>query len=370
MEIRLDFLNYLNHDVSLKIMTCLDDLCDIVRASSVSRDWLHFVIDNGLAKNLCLRMFPQLSKVDHVVEHCCIAQNPQLEAGSSNMEWETLKKEHRVYAFLARGCMSFAESKGCITEAIMASSTDNYPDESIENTLEELDRVGWRPSYWSSKGQSKPEVPETLTYKLVADLCVVTEIRIKPFRAYFQLGSPIYSAKSVLFRMGHLKSDVDNFMDESFPDSLGDDFVWTYTSEEFPMAQEDSLQIFKLPEPILCIGGILQIELRGRVQRQEMDELFYICVAHVQVVGRPLSPPFGIDILEPSENFVLKALSYTQPSLPQETRQDGSAESLDRHVQQPLQQMIDYLRENVVDIGILDYEFEGEDGGESDEEFL
>ncbi|GLT96849.1 hypothetical protein SLE2022_144440 [Rubroshorea leprosula] len=35
----LDFLNYLNHDVSLKIMTFLDDLFDIVRASSVSCDW-------------------------------------------------------------------------------------------------------------------------------------------------------------------------------------------------------------------------------------------------------------------------------------------------------------------------------------------
>ncbi|GLU00604.1 hypothetical protein SLE2022_179570 [Rubroshorea leprosula] len=353
MEAGLDFLNYLDENLSLKIMTCLDDPSDIVRAASVSHNWLHFVIDNGLAKKLCLRMFPRLSRVDHVVEHCCVARNPQVEAGSSNMEWETLKKEHRVYAFLARGCMSFAESKDCITEAIMASSTDRYPDESIYNTLEELDRVGWRPSYWSSKGQSNPAVPETLTYKLVADLCVITEIRIKPYEASFQLGSPIYSARSVLFRMGH---------------SLCDDFVWTYTSEEFPMDQESNLQSFKLPEPVLCIGGILQIELRGRVQTQRSDGLFYICVGHVQVVGRPLSP-FGIEILEPSEKFVLKALSYTQPTLPEETREDGSAQGLDWHMR-PFQQMIDYLPGNVVDLDIWEYEFEGEGGGEPDEEFL
>lgn len=40
--------------------------------------------------------------------------------------------------------------------------------------------------------------------------------------------------------------------------------------------QENCLQAFKLPEPVLGIGGILQVELLGRVQRQEMDELYYI----------------------------------------------------------------------------------------------
>ncbi|GLU00603.1 hypothetical protein SLE2022_179560 [Rubroshorea leprosula] len=278
METGLDFLNYLNRDLSLKIMTCLDDLSDIVHASSVSLDWLHFAIDNRLAKNLCLRKFPQLSRVDHV-EDCRIARNLQVEAGSGNME-----------------------SEDCITEAIMASSTDRYPLESIENTLEEFDGVAWRPSYWSSEGQINPAVPETLTYKLVADLCVITEIRIRPFQANFEPGSPIYSARSVRFRMGH---------------SLGDNYVWTYTSDEFPMVQEAHLQSFMLPEPVLCIGGILQIELRGRVQAPpppQGDGLFYICVEHVQVVGRPLSS-FGIEILEDSEKFVLKALSCTPPSL-------------------------------------------------------
>lgn len=40
--------------------------------------------------------------------------------------------------------------------------------------------------------------------------------------------------------------------------------------------QESCLQKFMLPEPVLCIGGILQIELLGRVQTQEMDGLYYI----------------------------------------------------------------------------------------------
>lgn len=48
------------------------------------------------------------------------------------------------------------------------------------------------------------------------------------------------------------------------------------TVDFFLRKQENCLQNFRLPEPVLCIGGILQIELLGRVQRQEMDNLYYI----------------------------------------------------------------------------------------------
>ncbi|GKV13053.1 hypothetical protein SLEP1_g24127 [Rubroshorea leprosula] len=181
MGTELDFLSYLGYDMSVKIFTRLDDPSDIARVSCVSHSWRDFVIANGLAKHLCLRMFPQLSGVDHVVEPASMAES-LVAVGSSNMEWETLKKEHRAYAFLARGFMSFPEEEKCISEAIIASSTDRLPWESIDNTLEQNDIVGGRDSYWSSKGYSNPAVPETLTYKLVADLCVVTEIKIKPFK--------------------------------------------------------------------------------------------------------------------------------------------------------------------------------------------
>ncbi|GKU88261.1 hypothetical protein SLEP1_g2543 [Rubroshorea leprosula] len=288
-----DGSNGLNHDVLLEITTRLDDPSDIGSVFSAVPGLLNGAIDNHFAKTWCLKKFPQLSRVDHVVEDCCIPRKLQVEAGSGNMERETLKGEHRVYSLLARGCMSSAELKDCIARAIMASSTDHYPLESIENTLEE--GVAWRPSYWSSEGQISPAVPETLTYKLVADLCVITEIRIRPFQANFEPGSPIFSAKSVLFRMGH---------------SLGDDYVWTYISEQFPMDQVSSSSSIALIE---------------------MDYYFSVScesVARVQVVGRPLSL-FGVEIREDSEKFVLKALSCTHPPLPEETREDDSAQGLD-----------------------------------------
>ncbi|MBA0714903.1 hypothetical protein Golax_013845 [Gossypium laxum] len=362
MKNGLDFLNLLNCDVSLKILTNLEDPSDLVRFSAVSRSWRQFVIENGLLKHLCRRMFPQLSRVDHVNELCGTAKG-HAEAGSSNfMEWEALKREHRVYAFFARGCLSFA-LRECIYEAIIASSTDNDPEEGIHNTLEPRDRVARRASYWSSKGQSNPAVPETLTYRLCADLCVITEINVRPFQAYFQIGKPIYSANSVRFRMGHVKSCMDNIVKESCQDCGNEKFAWTYTSQEFPMAQENCLQNFRLPEPVLCIGGILQIELLGRVQRQEMDSLYYICVSHVKVVGRPLSPAFGIQTFEHSEKFVLEALSYKQPTSP---AQSSSAPTLQMRVRD-LEQILNLLRGNVVNVLEYGYEWEIEDE-ESDEE--
>jgi len=38
---------------------------------------------------------------------------------------------------------------------------------------------------------------------------------------------------------------------------------------------ENKLQKFKLPEPVLCIGGFLLVELLGRVKKENGNNLFY-----------------------------------------------------------------------------------------------
>ena len=126
-------------------------------------------------------MFPQLSVVESVVEQSKRLRN-RIDIGSCNSaEWENLEREHRAFAFLARQCKTLAGGN-CIAEAVCASSTDNYPFESIVNTLDPGDRVGPRASYWSSKGQRDHTVPETLVYKLCGDFCVITQINIQPFQ--------------------------------------------------------------------------------------------------------------------------------------------------------------------------------------------
>ncbi|KAJ9556432.1 hypothetical protein OSB04_011046 [Centaurea solstitialis] len=302
METRIDFLRWLDTDVVLQILARLDDPADLIRASAVSPYWQKFVISYGLCKQLCKKTFPQLATIAHVIEPSHNPNNPS----DDTSELATRQREHRAYASLFRALTKFPLSF-CITDAVSASSTDNYPEESMINTLDHRDRIVIRTSYWSSKGQDDPEVPETLIYKLSADLCVITEINVAPFQALFQVGFPIYSSRFVRFRMGHPKSssDIDRDFLESQEDA-NDKFVWTYTSQTFPMAQESREQSFKLPEPVLCIGGFLQIELLGRVQKQRADGKYYICVGHVQAIGRQLSPAFSLDISEPPNGISLE----------------------------------------------------------------
>ncbi|KAK6918427.1 hypothetical protein RJ641_016849, partial [Dillenia turbinata] len=319
-EINSDFLNRLEVATWVKILSCMEDPTDLASVCCVSRSWRQFVIVNGLFKQLCLKLFPQLADVAQVMQVSCTTRE-NAEAGTSNSsECEALEMDHRVYASLAR-VLTSSTKEVCIENALFASSTDNYPEESIENTLDPRTIVQRGASYWSSKGQSNPEVPEALTYKLNSDFCVLTEIYIQPFQAYFQAGLPIYSAQAVQFQMGYWTMQTDDESDDmgtpNASNRAADDnlhceqlaekkFTWTYTSQEFPMAQENGLQRFVLPVPILCIGGILRIELLGRVQRQAMDDLFYICVAHVRALGWSISSTFGFEIMKPSGKLLLK----------------------------------------------------------------
>ncbi|KAG2331094.1 hypothetical protein Bca52824_002274 [Brassica carinata] len=327
----MDFVKNLDRDMSLAILSCLDDPSDLVRASAVSRSWRHFVIKQSLSKNLCLKLFHQLTSVDRIIE-------TSNEAGSSSSilmddddDTRVLEREHRVYALLAKGCTS-SPIRSCIADAIVASTTDNLPEESIFNTLDARGRIGYTPSYWSSTGHHNTSVPETLLYKLKGDLCVVTELSIQPLRANFHPGSPIYSSHYVRFRFGHL----DNHSQED-----ENKYVWTHTSQEFPMAQENRLQKFKLPEPVLCIGGYLLVEFLGRVQRCEMDGLYYICVAHVKVMGRSLAKSFGVVDSDISGKFALKVLSYSDPQEVDEKETELGVREIRRRI---LRQFVNFLQ--------------------------
>ncbi|KAF4400788.1 hypothetical protein G4B88_001343 [Cannabis sativa] len=273
-----DFIFWFAEEISMKILTNLDDPSDVVRVSSVSKLWRQFVIEHDICKQLCLKKFPEISgavELNNLIEPVDIG----LRNGT---EFELLKRNHKIFSFLAKA-LSPVITNDCLSTAISASSTDNYPTESIVHTLQPGDRNQNVASYWST---------------------------------YFQHRYPIYSCKAVRFKMGHLRnlgeSDTDFSDNESEDHTLLDDrFVWTYISPEFPMVQESFLQKFELPEPALCVGGYLLVELLGRVQKQEIDDLYYICIAHVQIVGRPLLPTFDVEMHEPSGKCLLKHYSET-----------------------------------------------------------
>ncbi|XP_020592659.1 uncharacterized protein LOC110033094 [Phalaenopsis equestris] len=86
---------------------------------------------------------------------------------------------------------------------------------------------------------------------------------------------------------------------------ISDSKYWTWKIDDH---LENALQSFKLPRPVLCIGGVLQIELLGRVQAQEMDGLYYICVCHVRVLGYPLTPHLDAEVVAAGNEIILKYL--------------------------------------------------------------
>ncbi|XP_057870659.1 F-box protein At4g00755 isoform X4 [Cryptomeria japonica] len=305
-----DLLQQIGADNARSVLQYLETPADLARISAVSRFWRHFVAENQCSRGLCIKLFPEVSRFVCAFE---IGQQVNFEGASLSKvtEWKNIEREHRVYTQLARDLMEPATENNCIQHPISASSTDIFPDESIMYTLHPSAIEDDRPSYWSSQGESNSDVPETLTYRLSSRLCVVHEVKIHPFQAYFQMGLPIYSAKAVRIRLGRTRSStlltsgmLDGMM--SADRSASEDYVWTYISPEFPMQQEDKLQTFRLPKPVLCIGGILQIELLGRVQRQEMDGLYYICVCHARVVGRPLPAAYDFEALDQEEKYILK----------------------------------------------------------------
>lgn len=287
LESRGDLMRKLDDDTAMHLLQYLDTTKDIASASSVCRSWRSFVREGQLWKGLCLKEFPEVRTFEEDIEEDQSKDLPPAGSCGSSVK-PNLERKERIYRDLFRELRNKPmDNKSCIREAVSASSTDNYPEESIVQTLHPRPRYHdeQTPSYWSSTGQRDVNHPETLTYNLVSQLCVVHEVRIRPFKAFFQFGQPIYSAKNVRIRLGHVvksaKTDCDSGSTK--------DYVWTYESPIFNMEQVDSMQVFKLPRPVLCVGGILQVELLGRVQTQEMDQLYYICICHVSVVGWPLS---------------------------------------------------------------------------------
>ncbi|KAL6494038.1 hypothetical protein OROGR_031947 [Orobanche gracilis] len=374
-ESGIDFLKYLETDTSINIMSFLDDPADLARASAVSRYWREFVIANKLTKQLCAKTFPQFYEIVDIVDTSrgeTSSVGIKIENASG---WEILKRDHKVYASLHQAITkSKVPVKDCIENAFSASSTDRFPSESIVNTLSPRDRFIRQASYWSSRGQSDPSVPETLVYKLKAGIWVITEICIQPFQAFFQPESPIYSSKSVRFRLGHprpLSESGIDLLNLPLYEPADDMFQWTYTSPEFPM-----MQVLKIAcnnssyqNPSFASTDIYRLScLAGFKDRKQMDYFIYgevtykrgmymlfiyavsliasLCsVCFVRALGRSLFPAFDMEVLEPYgfKKLVLKH----DPEKLSDLLESSSGEDILHlpHVEEEMWGRIGYLEE-------------------------
>ena len=164
--------------------------------------------------------------------------------------------------------------------------------------------------YWSSLGSEDENSKEWVAYRLCHPLCVVSNIQIRPFRAWFQGHSPIYAPKRVSVGFGgipllptlhgresytiglsgsgnsvcHINARRFEKMEEERRNSTDTNYegtggrnspYWATLTKEYPILQEDKLQTVHLPPQTLCVGRHLQINLHGRTQRQEADDQYY-----------------------------------------------------------------------------------------------
>ena len=86
------------------------------------------MISNGLSKQLCIKRYPQLASITRTIE---------ISNAIERLEGE---RDHRAFASLFRALTTFPPTY-CIADPVSASSTDNYPEESVMNTLDPRDRI-------------------------------------------------------------------------------------------------------------------------------------------------------------------------------------------------------------------------------------
>ncbi|KAL4857055.1 F-box protein [Chlorella vulgaris] len=206
---------------------------------------------------------------------------------------------------------------------------------------------------------------EVLTFRLAHPLCIVTELQLRPFKAYFQavrqgravralpfihprrcvfawvacIASPpatdgslrvdevlCLAAACELSRSRQLQTGV-----QARPQDIAamtasshsqaalqlaavclnercQQQEWTWESPAYATESQDVLQRFPIP-PTLCVGGYLRVKLVGRQQRQAGNEAFYTCVSHLRALGTPLhnfqlQPP-QLDDVEPRTGWQL-----------------------------------------------------------------
>jgi len=147
------------------------------------------------------------------------------------------------------------------------STTCDDPSQSIQNTLNYTRSPLSQRSFWSSAGYSDANSSERLVFRSNSLIKSLHGIVIQLYRAFYQLGAPIYPAERVRFGLGWS------------PDSL----IWTKFSKMYKVSE---LQLFDVEEELFRVNGkYLVIEFDGFIQKQRDDGLYYLAVESVRAFG-------------------------------------------------------------------------------------
>lgn len=245
---------------------------DLTSAELACACWRRVAAESGAWLALACRSHPELAPY---------ARNAPVREDASQARQPTPRALCKRIAALAVAPPLGART--IIAEALGASSTDN-PEEAVRNTLNRRTRNAmWQlPAYWSSAGSDRADAEDFVLYRLASHISVVSAVKLRPFRAFFQAHQPVYSPLRVRVMLGAASEDVGGF------GAPGEAAVhYHYTSPDFEVEQTDELQTLTLPAPVVCFGGVLRLQLCGRAQSQAADDRYYVCLAHVCATGRP-----------------------------------------------------------------------------------
>jgi hypothetical protein len=281
------------------LAACLAPLApeDLAAAERACRAFRRAVVDARLFRRAAEALAPALRRLPGPLG----GPPPPLRARGAAAESAAFK---RLCLSPTEGLARPDEPLSLIADALEASSTDQQEEE-LGLSLSPLARTRRLACYWSSAGSADAGSAEAAAFALAHPLCIVTAVQVRPYRAWFQRGAPIYAPRALRVRLG----DFNLFDSAGRPSVEGTParaaarvaelaaaagapapppHAWAYASPELPVARADALQTFVLPEPVLVAGGLLALELLGRTQRQEVDGLYYTCLTYVRCVGKPL----------------------------------------------------------------------------------
>ena len=332
---------------------CLDAVLDLLPAADLAAVELagwprasHLIVTNRLWRRAVHRLHPALLGLPTADG----APRPPV----SSALWRRLAWE----------LAAPADHLSLIADALGASSTDR-PSESVANTLcprahpHPFGRGGGGAAgagdgadpngdlYWSSSGSaSQADSCEWVAYRAVAPLCLVTHVTVRPFRAYFQPGLPVYAPAAVTLCGG--RADLwavaagaagavegggagggapppppSSFDPRDAPraaaaaaavgapggggggghaapstSSAPPPSPWAWATDALPVARSGAPQCLALPRPALLAGGHAHLACTGATQAQAEDGRFYTCLAYVALHGRALRG-LGVSWSEP-----------------------------------------------------------------------
>lgn len=162
------------------------------------------------------------------------------------------------------------------------------------------------PCYWGSAPSPKAEGIEFLTFRLSSPVSLIQSFSVTPYQAFWHPQCPCYGPQFVAIQFllpsntatkdysgNYLmcKMNAERLL-QGFRNRDGDISKKVYYMSPFyPMNNKATVHKFQLPEPVLCIGGIVRFIFSGMHQRQtieigeELHDDHYLCISHVSVDG-------------------------------------------------------------------------------------